>query len=120
MPRLRGPTRRNHDRTREKGARIVVAKVSDRLAKTLSDTGFLGSRKMCIGLPEKRAPPGRPVGLGLAFRQHVRMTKKKFRKNREFFSESVTPARRARGRPRGPRATYARALNKNNSRLSFA
>ena len=28
-------------------------------------------QKMCTGLPEKRAPPGRLVGLGLAFRQHM-------------------------------------------------
>ena len=46
---------------------------------------FAISRKMCVGRPEKRAPPGRPGGLGLTFRQHVRLTKsKKF-----FFLEKI-------------------------------
>ena len=50
-------------------------------------------RKMCTGLPEKRAPPGRLGGLGLAFRQDAWLTKpgKNFF---QIFSEKKSRRRR--------------------------
>ena len=49
-------------------------------------------RKMCTGLPEKRAPPGRLVGLGLAFRQDARLTKPGKFFFPKFFSEKIAAA----------------------------
>ena len=70
---------------------------------------FAISRKMCVGRPEKRAPPGRPGGLGLTFRQHVRLTKSKkffflekiFSRKEIFFEKKYR--RRGRGRHPGSR-----------------